>query len=383
MDKKPLSICCVGDLILDQPGPMEPYFAGSKAILQSQDLLIGHVETPHTYRSLSSSIDIPAPPSPPEHLDILKEIGFDVATVAGNHLYDCGPYGVIDTVDRLQELGIQSVGGGANIMQAKAPALVEKNGWKIGVLAYNATGPRLGWANSQKAGTNFIPVETSYIPSRDMPGCPATIHTFILPEHMRSLQDEIAELRKQVEVLIVCFHKGNGGDHPRLDAYEQPLCYAAIDAGADIVFAHHHHILKGMEFYHGKPIYHGLGNYVCVTYAMTAGYNDTPEMLAYLKQRAKEGRGDGHYEVPFYPWSELSRNTVAATVRVDEAGHLECGFVPCYIEKDGNIVPKTKSDGGQQVLDFIQQQTSGANLNARFEWTEDGTAVRMLPLTNE
>jgi len=143
--KEKLTICSVGDLILDEPGPMKPYFEGTRAALQQHDVLIGHVETPHTRRSLPSCVDIQAPPSNPDHLEILKDVGFDIATVAGNHLYDCGPYGVIDTVEKLKELGIRPAGGGANIYEAKAPAIIEKKGYRIGVLSYNATGPRLGW----------------------------------------------------------------------------------------------------------------------------------------------------------------------------------------------------------------------------------------------
>ncbi len=374
---KEISISCVGDLILDEPGPMEPYFEGTREILGAQDVLIGHVETPHTHRNLPSCIDIQAPPSNPQHLEVLPGIRFDIATVAGNHLYDCGPYGVIDTVEKLKELGIQPAGGGANITEAKKPAIVEKDGIKVGLISYNATGPRLGWAMSQKPGANYVKVETSYVPARDMPGCPAKVHTFMWEQDIRKLKEEVAELKKQVDIAVVVFHKGNGGDHPRLDDYEQPLCYAALDAGADIIFAHHHHVLKGVELYKGKPIYHGLGNFVCVTYAMTAGYNDTPEMVAYLKQRAKEGRGDGHYEVPFYPWPEVSRYTMIARVMADKNGVTECGFIPCYIEKSGNIVVKTRDEGGQEVLDFIIRQTDGANLNAALRWSDDGSYVIM------
>ena len=375
--KRPIGICCVGDLILDEPGPIEPYFDGTRDFLKSQDVLIGHVETPHTVRSLPSCVDIQAPPSDPEHLKALVGCGFHIGTLAGNHLYDCGPYGVIDTVEKLRELGIQPVGGGANIDQAKKPAIVERDGLKVGVLSINATGPKLGWAMSQKPGANYVPVETCYSPAMDMPGSPAKIHTFILPEKLNILRDEVSQLKKMVDIAVVCFHKGYGGDVPRLLDYEQPLCYAAIDAGADIIFAHHHHVLKGVELYKGKPIYHGLGNFVCVTYAMTAGHNDTPEMIAYLKQRAREGRGDGHYKVDFYPWSEVSRYTMIAKVLVDEKGIVDSGFVPCFIEDSGNVVLRDRSHGGQEVLDFIVRQTDGANLGVKFEWSRDGSFVHM------
>ena len=374
---KQISICCVGDLILDEPGPIAPYFEGSREVLLAQDILIGHVETPHTLRDLPSCIDIQAPPSKPEHLEALVDPGFDIATLAGNHLYDCGPYGVIDTIEKLKELGIRPVGGGADITEAKKPAIMEKQGLKVGVLSYNTTGPKLGWATSQKAGCNYVNVETSYVAARDMPGCPAKVYTFMWPETIKQMQEEIARLREQVDIAIICFHKGNAGDHPRLDAYEQPLCYAAFDAGAHIIFAHHHHVLKGVEIYKGCPIYHGLGNYVCVTHAMTAGYNDTPEMVAYLKQRAKEGRGGGHYEVDFYPWSDVSRYTIIAKVIVGEHGVEACGFIPCYIEKSGNVVVKNRENGGQEVLDFIIKQTEGASLGVTFEWNDDGSFVYM------
>ena len=49
----------------------------------------------------------------------------------------------------------------------------------------------------------------------------------------------------------------------------------------------------------------------------------------------------------------------------------------CYIEKDGNITLRTRDNGGQEVLDFMVKQTDGANLNARLEWSDDGTFVWM------
>jgi len=42
--------------------------------------------------------------------------------------------------------------------------------------------------------------------------------------------------------------------------YDQQVSYAAIDAGADLILGHHAHMLKGIENYRGKAIFHGLGN---------------------------------------------------------------------------------------------------------------------------
>ena len=98
-------------------------------------------------------------------------------------------------------------------------------------------------------------------------------------------------------------------------------------------------------------------------------------MLAYVTTR--EGRGGGHYEVPFYPWSESSRYTMIAKVLVNKDGVVDSGLIPCYIEKSGNVVPRNRENGGQEILDFIKKQTDGAFLGVSFEWSEDGTFVYM------
>jgi poly-gamma-glutamate synthesis protein (capsule biosynthesis protein) len=375
-----ISICCVGDLILDEPGPAEPYFAGCKDVLSAQDVMIGHVETPHTTkdRTEPSCIDIQAPPSPPQHLECLPKVGFNVVTTAGNHSYDCGPNGILDTIAKLDEIGLAHCGTGRNITEARKPVFIEKKGVKVGVVSINAAGPRLGWATSQKPGTNSVKVETAYTPKFDMPGGPCRTDTYLLPDAQKQLAAEVADLKGKCDIAVVVFHKGNGGDFPRLDDYEQAMSYLCIDAGADIIFGVHHHILKGVEYYKGKPIYHGLGNFVCFTYAMTSGYNDTPEMVAYLKERARQGRGGGHYKVDFYPWSEKSRLTIIAKVIADKSGVVECGFIPAYIEDSGNVVVKNRDNGGQDVLDFMIAQTDGADLGVKLEWSEDGSYVKML-----
>ena len=281
-------------------------------------------------------------------------------------------------IERKKEEGWEFLFLGANIDAAKKPVFIEKKGIKVGVLSYNATGPSLGWATSQKPGANYVKVETNYVARFDMPGCPCRTDTYLLPAAKKQLTAEIEALKAQCDIAVVVFHKGNGGDIPRLDDYEQEICHICIDAGADIIFGVHHHILKGVEYYKGKPIYHGLGNFVCATYAMTAGYNDTPEMIAYLKERARQGRGGGHYKVDFYPWSEKSRLTIIAQVFADKSGVCECGFIPAYIEDSGNVAVRDRSNGGQDVLEFMRAQTDGADLGVKLEWSEDGTYIKML-----
>lgn len=381
MEKK-IEICAVGDLILDEPGPMAPYFEHCRQTLLTADVMIGHVEVPHTERYLPSCIDIQAPPSKPEHLDILKELQFDVATVGGNHLYDCGPYGVVDTVEKLHELGILTAGGGATIYEARKPAIVEKDGIKVGVLSFNAAGPKLGWATSIKPGTSYIDVETSYQPVMDMPHSPCRIYSYMTEDADRLLREQVARYRKDCDVLIVAFHKGQAGRGTKpgwLCTYEIPMTHAAVDAGADLVIGHHHHMLKGIEFYKGRPIFHGLGNFVTVTYAMTPGHNETDEMKAYMERRVKEGRGRASYDPPYYPWGPESLPTMIASFCAGKGGVEEAGFLPCRIDKKGAVQIYNKENGGCDILDYVISLTKDMGFDTEFCWSADGRKVIAKP----
>ena len=130
----------VGDLILDEPEP-DSFFNLARNTLQEADLLVGHVEVPHTRRGSETTSDVPAPPSNPENLAALKHAGFHVATLAGNHMFDAGPNGIEDTMATLRLLGIATTGAGMNLAEAREPAVVVCQGLRVGVLSYNCVGP--------------------------------------------------------------------------------------------------------------------------------------------------------------------------------------------------------------------------------------------------
>lgn len=372
-----IDLLAVGDLILDEPAPMGPYFAPSKEVLRGADVLIGHVETPHTDRAIPSSIDLQAPPSRPEHLDILKETGFHIATLAGNHICDCGAPGVLDTYDRLQALGIIPQGAGADIHIAKKPAIVEREGIRIGVISFNAVGPKFSWATSQKAGCAYLNVLTHYEQRQATPGgtYPPAVYTFVDPASQMEMTREIEALREQCDVAVVALHKGAAGPMGALEMYERPLAWAAVDAGADIVLSHHAHMCRGIELYKGRPIYHGLGNFVCVTYALTPGYHDTEEKLRWTELRRKAGTLRENIP-PFQPWAQEAKNVMIARVQIVNGRPAAFGFIPCYVDDNGAPVVKNRDNGGQAVKDYIQEISDRQSLGTDLVWSEDGTWVR-------
>ena len=168
-------IFATGDLIIDEPDP-DSFFAPTKDLLASGDFVIGQIEVPHTERGEANSTDVPAPPAPPENLRPLKDCGFNLCTTCGNHAHDNGVPGIVDTLELLRNLGIAATGTGRNLEEARKPAIVERKGIRLGLLGYNAVGPREGWATSHKDGVSNVQILTHHDPSpRATPGLPARV----------------------------------------------------------------------------------------------------------------------------------------------------------------------------------------------------------------
>ncbi len=370
------TLMMVGDLILDEPDP-DRYFDPSRALLQSADLLVGHVEVPHTRRGSEQSTDIPAPPADPDHLHALARAGFHVATLAGNHIADAGPMGIADTVDTLRGLGIATTGAAMNLAEARAPALVTTQGVRVGVLSYNCVGPRESWATSRKAGCAHVKVLTHYELDYASPGGPPTIYTFAAPESLDAMAADIEALRTRADIVVVAFHKGVGHTPARIEMYERAVSRAAIEVGADIVIGHHAHILRGIELYRGKPVFHGLGNFVTVTRALSVAGNDSPERLAWAQRRQQLFGFAPDPTMPSYPFHPESRHTAIARCEVDASGVLAAGFVPCYIDQAARPEPLTRAQGGDQVVDYLRRISAAAGLRVGFEW--QGDWVKVLP----
>ena len=359
----------LGDLILDEPDP-DSFFDPSRELLLSADLVIGQVEVPHTSRGVPSSVDIPAPPADPAHLGALARAGVGVATLAGNHIFDSGPNGVADTIAALHELGIATTGAGMTIDEARRPAIVEAGGLRVGTLSYNCVGPRESRATSRKAGAAPLDVLTHYELDYAGPGGPPKAYTFVTPDSLEVLRSDVLALRETVDVVVVAFHKGIGHVPVVVPAYERELARTAIDCGADIVVGHHAHILRGIEVYRGKPVFHGLGNFVAVTHALTPDGKSAVELDAWAKRRRDLFGFAPDPAMPFYPFHPESRNTIAADCRIAADGAVEAGFVPCWIDDRGRPVPGERSE---EVAAYVARISAEAGFDTEF--TRDGERV--------
>lgn len=371
-----LTILMVGDLILDEPNP-DAFFDLVRPVLQRTDVLVGHVEVPHTKRGCESSADIPAPPVDPAHLDALGRAGFNVATLAGNHIFDAGISGIEDTIGALRAQGIETTGAGSNLTEAREPAIVTRNGLRLGFLSFNCVGPRESWASDQKAGCAYVEIITHYELGHATPGGPPSrIFTFVEPKTLEQMQEDVEHLRRDVDLLTIALHKGLTHTPAKLAMYERPLAKAAIEAGADIVVSHHGHILQGVEVYKGKPIYHGLGNFVTVTKALNINGNLSAARLEWARRRRELFGFEPDPSYPNYPFHPEAKNAMIASCRINEDGSIDAGFLPCWITPSGQPEVLGDEERGRAVSAYVEKISRACNLRVDFQREGDRVAFR-------
>ena len=368
-------VYATGDLVLERTDTTE-LFTSVSAVLSQADVAIGHLEVPHTDATISMSTDVPALPAPPSALDGVAAAGFDVLTLAGNHVFDFGGEGIADTRAHCAARGIAVTGAGANLAEAWEPAVVEHDGRRIVVLSVNCVGPRESWAGSSKPGCAYVEVVTHYEPRGANPGGPPRIYTFVEPRSLRRLSEEIGRHAASGTSVIVALHKGLVHRPIDLADYEREVSHAAIDAGATAVIGHHAHIFKGIEVYRGRPIFHGLGNFATVTLALSGADEDSPERRSWARERRALFGFEPDPAMPEYPFHPESRNTAIAVLEIDDRGSVAASVIPCWIDDDARPVPLSRAQGGERVGEYLRGITRDAELTTEFDWEGDRLIIR-------
>ena len=381
--KEQVTVLSTGDLILDVPG-VEKYFDESRELLKSGDVVIGQVEIPYTSRPQWSAYDNhSAPATDPVRLEAMKEAGFNVGTCAGNHSFDQGYYGVMDTLEKLHELGIATAGEGVNEEEACAPAVISRKGLKFACFSYTAVGPKTVQATPAKAGAAFIYVATSYDNDTNEPGAlPTHIYTSVSPAALAQMRSAFQKAKADGATVLASFHMGRMHSTD-IQQYQIEIAHAAVDAGAEMVFAHHPHTLLGIEMFKSKPIYYSIGHFIFATDAFLQEGTALAGQRRFLPNHWQGVNTEALIRprepitetIPFYVGDQASRNTLIAKGVFDETGLVRAGFIPCYIDDTGHPVPVRRGEKGDDVLAHIRELCRLEQLDTRFTWSEDGTEI--------
>ncbi len=177
-----------------------------------------------------------------KNVAVLQAAGITAVSLANNHALDFGKEALGEMLKTLDAAGIAHAGAGCSLAEAARPAIIEVQGQRIGWLAWTDNEP--DWAAAEASPGVF------YVPTR------------LESWQARHLLALIRQLKAQgIDWIIVSAHWGpNWGVVP--PPSHPPFARALIEAGADVVFGHSGHAVRGIEVYHGRPILYCVGDFI-------------------------------------------------------------------------------------------------------------------------
>jgi poly-gamma-glutamate capsule biosynthesis protein CapA/YwtB (metallophosphatase superfamily) len=166
-------------------------------------------------------------------VEALKYGGFNLVSLANNHIMDYGVTGLNSTIETCKRLGIECIGVGSNLRDAREPLYKEIKGIRIALI--NFCENEWSTTSGKTPGANPLnPVSNYY---------------------------DIKQAREKADHVIVIVHGGH--EYYQLPSPRMQETYRFFaDAGASAVIGHHTHCFSGYEIYHDTPIFYSLGNFI-------------------------------------------------------------------------------------------------------------------------
>jgi poly-gamma-glutamate capsule biosynthesis protein CapA/YwtB (metallophosphatase superfamily) len=226
--------------------------------------------------------------TPPQALDALTAMGFNLLALSGNHAFDLKGTGIRNTLREAARRNIVHAGTGNDLAEASGAAYLQTSKGTIALIA-SASGLIApgGRATADRPGVNELRVKAGdrdNEATEDLPGAPGNVP---YPEDAARILQSIRDARPRADVVIVYQHNHvfanlafstmfTEGRPERLapNPWLVKWTHDEIDAGADIVVMHGAPLLHGVEIYRGRPIFYDLGNFI---------YN-VPPTLTYIDE---------------------------------------------------------------------------------------------------
>ncbi len=360
----------VGDVLVRRLDPRDA-FDHAQPVLDTADVLFGNCEGAFTDKSVPHPACGWPVVAPASHLAPIIAAGFDVMNCANNHIIDGGFDAMFETVEKLNSGGVQTLGVGRNLAEALEPRFVEHKGKRVGFLGFSSVHPPKYAATDRTPGLAALRIHSHYhLPAEDAygyiePGAPPHVYTYCRPDDVVLLQEQTRKLRAVCDIAVLSFHWGRSSVPAFITEYERQLGRAAVDAGADIVLGHHHHMLRGIEIYNGKPIFYGLGHFVF----------DSPDKEKILTAKEiAQLKALGEYAIypregyPMLPFHPEARMTMFAALKLTGTTITDVGFIPFTISTAGHAVPALPGTAEfNAVLDYMRQVSGRAGVASQYD----------------
>jgi len=226
--QKSTTLFFVGDIMLGRDvenrmienGSQYP-FVHTEMLLKNPDLTIGNFEgiVPTLHKqtpSMGFQFSIRK-----EYLTTLRDVGFDVLSLANNHSGDYGREALLHTRNICRELLIVCAG---------SPNTLDEHSITTHIV-------------------NNEVITTLYL------------HSLWSAPSSASLDLLFAQIPKESTLLIAYIH---WGDEYVLEhnTMQKKMAQSLIDRGVDVVIGHHPHVVQDVGLYKGRPIFYSLGNFI-------------------------------------------------------------------------------------------------------------------------
>lgn len=281
-------------------------------------LVIGNLEGPLSRAAEAAGGERLALCGLPAFATELRKTGFNVLTLANNHVLEHGPEVFRETVGYVREAGIAVCGlrsRGSDFYSE--PVLLTVRGRTIGLLGYNWVG-----TDTFPGADELIAQSTDSLVNYTWNRHPAVGQPDDHTGHNKHVIHDLQLLRPLVDVLILLPHWGyEFVNDPPYNVVRE--AHSFIEAGADLIIGSHPHVLQGVEVHAGKPIIYSLGNF----------------LFDFRRQRLKD--------------------TAVLDVSIDEHGVSRVAFQPYVINR--NFQPEPAPQGRSTIIHALLSR-AGARL---------------------
>jgi poly-gamma-glutamate synthesis protein (capsule biosynthesis protein) len=182
----------------------------------------------------------------PRNTPCLSVANIDACVLANNHVLDWGYDGLAETLSTLKNYGIGYVGAGQNRTQAETPLIFDipsKGRVLLYAFGHRSSGVPSAWrADLKRPGVAMLESLNS--------------------TEINRLVADITARKQKGDLIVFSVHWGSNWGY-EIPSEQRRFAHWLIDKiGVNIVHGHSSHHPKGIEFYHGAPIFYGCGDFL-------------------------------------------------------------------------------------------------------------------------
>ena len=270
--------------------------------------------------------------------ELCKKIPFKAFSIANNHLLDAA--GVKTTLDNAKRLGIPVVGAGQNLQEAqKSIVIADSDGVYYRILAF-------GWGNIQ---------------CEPAKGNKQGVNPYTRENVIKCVQQALREMEP-----VICFMHWDYELEKYPQPYDRQLAKDLIDMGVSAVIGCHAHRTQPIEFYKGKPIVYGLGNFLFCQGHYFGGKLCFPKFCE--EEYAFETTKDGYWLHYFHYDQQANRLEYVNSAEISEDREFEgkAMFTGYTTEEYEQFFEKNRIQ--KKLLPIFHAKESAMSYWAKSEW---------------